>query len=246
MPRDLNITTADGTCPAQLFTPSTGTGPWPGVIFFIDGLGMRPVLPEMAQKLADAGYAVLMPDAYYRFGPYTPMEPAAVFSDPDKRAKLMEWVATLTRARKVSDTAAYLDTLDRLPEVKGDKYGATGYCMGGHAALIAAGAFPDKFAAIASFHGGNLAVDSPDSPHHFAPAIKAYVYIAGADADVHFDEAQKQRLEQALNDAGVENRVETYEGALHGYTMRDLPVFNPAALERHWAELLKLLDEKLK
>jgi carboxymethylenebutenolidase len=246
MPRlELSIPTDDGTCPASLFTPASGTGPWPGVIFFMDGLGIRPVLWEMGQRLADAGYAVLLPDAYYRFGAYPPMDPPAIFADEAARTKLMEWVGSLTRARKIADTAAYIACLAAQPEAKTGKYGATGYCMGGHAALTAAGAFPDKFAAVASFHGGNLAADNPDSPHHFAAAITAHVYVAGSIEDPSFPDEQKQILEQALTAAGVEHVVETYPGAYHGFTMRDLPVYNEAAAERHWDALLKLLKEHL-
>jgi carboxymethylenebutenolidase len=246
MPRlELTIPTSDGTAPASLFTPATGSGPWPGVIVFMDGLGIRPVLWELGQRLADAGYAVLLPDAYYRYGPYPQMDPPAIFADPDKRAKLMEWVYSLTRERKISDTAAYIEFFTARPEVKDQKFGATGYCMGGHAALTAAGAFPDKFAAIASFHGGNLAADAPDSPHQFANAITARVYVAASIEDPSFPEEQKTRLEQALTAAKVEHVIETYEGAYHGFTMRDLPVFNPEAAERHWVELLKLFSETL-
>ena len=246
MPRlELNITTSDGICPASLFTPSTGTGPWPGVIFFMDGLGIRPSQCEMGQRLADAGYAVLLPDAYYRQGPYEPINPAAIFADPEARAALMQRVGSLTRERKIADTQAYLACLATRPEVRGQKFGATGYCMGGHAALTAAGAFPEKFAATASFHGGNLGADSPDSPHQFAKAIRARVYVAGAIDDPSFSEDQKMRLEQALTSAGVDHVIETYEGAYHGFAVRDLPVFNPVAAERHWVALLKLFAETL-
>jgi carboxymethylenebutenolidase len=246
MPRlDVTIKTNDGNCPASLFTPSAGAGPWPGVIFFMDGLGIRPAMWEMGQRLADAGYAVLLPDAYYRFGPYPPMDPPAIFADTATREKLMQWVGSQTRAHKVADTAAYIEFFSARPEVKGKKFGATGYCMGGNAALTAAGAFPDRFAAIGSFHGGNLGADSPDSPHQFAKAITARVYVAGAIEDPSFPDEQKARLEQALTEAKVDHVIETYEGAYHGFAVRDLPVFNPAAADRHWAALVKLFGETL-
>jgi len=245
MPRlEVTIETNDGTCPASIFTPAGGSGPWPGVIFFMDGLGIRPVLWEMGQRLADAGYTVLLPDAYYRFGAYPPMDASAVFADPDKRAKLMEWVGSLSRERKVTDIGAYINFFSRRPEVNGEKFGATGYCMGGHAALTAAGAFPKSFAAIASFHGGNLATEKSDSPHQFATAIRARVYVAGAIEDASFPDEQKERLEKALTDAKVDHVIETYP-AHHGFTMRDLPVYSAAAEERHWDALLKLLKETL-
>ncbi len=246
MPRlDLTIKTRDGTCPANLFTPAKDAGPWPGVIFFMDGLGIRPVMWEMAQRLADGGYAVLLPDLYYRHGPYAPMDPAVVLTDPDARAALMKLVVSLDRDRKIADTAAFIECLSSRPEVKGDRFGATGYCMGGHAALTAAGAFPEKFAAAASFHGGDLAVDEPDSPHHFVQNITGRIYIAGAIEDPFFPDEQKERLEQALTSAGVDHVIKTYEGARHGFAVPDLPVFDAAAAERHWAALFKLFGETL-
>ncbi len=246
MPRqDVTIPTSDGTCPASLFTPSTGTGPWPGVIFFMDGLGIRPAMWEMGQRLADAGYAVLLPDAYYRFGAYPPMDPPAVFADEARRAKLMEWVGSLTRARKVADTEAYLKFIATRPEVKGQKYGATGYCMGGHTAITAAGAFPNSFASAASFHGGYLGADTPDSPHQFASAIKARLYIGAAVEDATFPAEQEARLKQALDAAKVNYEFETYSGAHHGFAVRDLPAYKPEAAARHWDVLLKLFKETL-
>jgi carboxymethylenebutenolidase len=245
MPRtDLTITTADGNCPASLFTPA-GTGPWPGVIFFMDGLGIRPALTQMAQHLADQGYAVLLPDLYYRAGAYAPMDPAKVFADDSLKAELMRKIGSLDRARKIADAGVFIDYLAARPEVTGDRLGTTGYCMGGNIALTAAGAFPDKFAAMASFHGGGLASEAPDSPHHFVQGIRGRVYVAGADQDSHFTEAQKQLLEQALTEAGVTHQVLIYAGALHGFAVPDHPAFNAQAAERHWQALTQLLAETL-
>src|SRR5690242_15679531 len=143
MPRlETSIKTRDGICPASVFTPASGKGPWPGVIFFMDGLGIRPVMWEMGQRLADGGYVVLLPDLYYRFGFYAPMKPAEVLADPKRREELMKMVGSLDRDRKVADAGAFIDALAARPEVKGDRFGATGYCMGGNASLTAAGAFP--------------------------------------------------------------------------------------------------------
>jgi len=128
--------------------------------------------------------------------------------------------------------------------VKGNRFGATGYCMGGNASLTAAGAFPDRFAAIASFHGGNLATDKPDSPHLFVGRITGRVYVAGAVEDASFPEEQRNRLERALTEAGVDHLVETYP-ARHGFAVPDLPSFDQAAAERHWAALFRLFDETL-
>jgi len=242
---DLTIDTPDGTCPASLFTPSAGQGPWPGVIFFMDGPGIRPTLHAMAQRLADGGYAVLLPDLFYRSGPYAPMDPATVFSNPEAKQKLMALIGGLDRKAKITDAGACLDAMASRPEVRDGRVAATGYCMGGNIALTATGAYPDRFAAIASFHGGSLATNAPDSPHRHVRGITGRVYVAGADEDAHFTDAQKQQLEQALTDAGVDHRVETYVGAHHGYAVPDHPAFDEAAAERHWKALFALLRETL-
>jgi carboxymethylenebutenolidase len=148
--------------------------------------------------------------------------------------------------RSTRDSGAFLDWLSKQPQVKGRKVGVTGYCMGAGLALRAAGNYPDRVAAAAGFHGGRLATDAPDSPHLLAPKIKAKVYIAGADEDAGFPPEQADKLRSALSAAGVENEVTIYPGAKHGYAPPDMPVYNQAAAERHWRELVKLLDETLK
>jgi carboxymethylenebutenolidase len=245
MPRtDVSIKTRDGVCPASLFTPADRKGHWPAVIFFMDGLGIRPVMWEMGQRLADGGYVVLLPDLYYRLGSYPPMVPAEVLADPKRREELMKFVSSLDRERKIADAAAFIEYLSSRPEVEGDRFGATGYCMGGNVSLTAAGAFPDRFAAAASFHGGNLASDKPDSPHLFLGKMTGRIYVAGAIEDASFTDEQKTRLEQTLSDAGVDHLIETYP-ARHGFAVPDLPVFDPAAAERHWAALFGLFRETL-
>src|SRR5712671_2521077 len=246
MPRlEVTIKTRDGNCPASVFTPANKVGPWPAVIFFMDGLGIRPAMWEMAQRLSDGGYSVLLPDLYYRLGSYPPKNPSQVLADPKLMGELMKLVNSLERDRKMSDAGAFIEFLSSRPEVKGYRFGATGYCMGGNAALTAAGAFPNRFAAIASFHGGNLATDKPYSPHLFVKNITGRVYVAGAIEDASFPEEQKIRLEKALTDAGVNHVVETYSGARHGFAVPDLPVFDKGAAERHWTALFKLFQETL-
>ena len=140
------------------------------------------------------------------------------------------------------DAAAFIEFLSGRPDVAGDRFGVTGYCMGGNIALTVAGAFPGRFAAVASFHGGNLATESELSPHRLAPRIKGRVYVAGADQDKSYPPEMADRLEKALSDAGTDHRCEIYPGALHGWTMADFPVYDEAAAERHYTELFALLD----
>jgi carboxymethylenebutenolidase len=239
------IQTADGACPAHILTPDT-PGPWPAVIFYMDGLGIRPPLVEMAARLAAGGYLVLLPDLYYRAGPYEPLDPKAIFAAPDVRAALAPLLGTTDNRRAAADTAAFLAYLDTRTDISGTKFGTTGYCMGGGISLTVAGTYPDRIAAAASFHGGNLATDSDLSPHLLAPHIKARVYVAGADNDSSYPPEMAARLEQALTAAAVDHRCEIYQNALHGWTMTDFPIYNEPAAARHWQELFKLFEETLR
>ncbi len=240
----VEITTRDGHCPAHVFRP-TGKGPWPAVLVYMDGVGIRPAMLEVGQRLADQSYFVLLPDLFYRSGPYAPMD-HSVFADPAKRKVLMEkFMGPTNPANIMSDTQAYLDYLAGQPDVKPGPIGVTGYCMGGLMALTAAGTYPDRIVAAASFHGGRLATDAPDSPHRLAPRIRSRVYVAGASEDQSFPEDMKQRLEQALTQAGVDHSIETYP-ARHGWVFRDLPVYDQTAAERHWKSLAALFEAQLK
>lgn len=241
----IEIQTRDGRCPAYVYRPS-GQGPWPAVLVFMDGLGIRPAMLEVGERLAKHSYFVLLPDLFYRSGPYEPMDPHTVFTDPEKRKVLMEkFFAHATPANIMSDTRAFLDTIAAQPDARKGGIGATGYCMGGRMCLTAAGTYPDSFVAVASYHGGRLATDEPDSPAALAPKMKARVYVAGAIEDQSFPDDMKARLEEALTKAGVDHKIETYP-AKHGWVFRDTPVYDAAASERHWQTLLALLDATLK
>src|SRR5580658_610673 len=206
----IQIKTRDGSCPSYVFRPATG-GPWPAVLVFMDGLGIRPAMLELGERLASNGYFVLLPDLFYRSGPYEPMNPREVFSDPEKRKVLMEkYFGPATQANIMSDTQAFIDYLALQPDVMPGGIGTTGYCMGGLMSLVAAGTYPDRIRATASYHAGRLATDVPDSPHLLAPRIKSRVYIAGAIEDQGFPDDMKQRLEDALTQAGVVHQIETY------------------------------------
>ena len=243
---DVRIPTADGPCRAFVFRPERA-GPWPAVIFYMDGLGIRPVLFEMCQQIADAGYLVLLPDLFHRAGAYEPMNAREIFGDTERRqAFFAKYPASTSNVKASQDTNAFLAYLDTLPDVRGKKIGVTGYCMGGGIALTVAAQHPERVAAAASFHGGRLATDDPNSPHRFVASIEARVLVAGADNDASFSPEQRDRLEAALRAAGVDARVEIWKGALHGWTMRDFPIFEAAAAERHMRELLALFDATLK
>jgi carboxymethylenebutenolidase len=240
-----DIRTKDGLCPASVFRPE-GFGTWPAVIFFMDGLGIRPALFDMGERLARAGYVVLLPDLFYRAGPYEPMDPKAVFAMADVRKALGHLLNSTNNQLAAEDTGAFLAYLDARTDVASKKIGTTGYCMGGAISLTVAGTYPERIAAAASFHGGNLASDSPMSPHLLVPKIKGVVYVAGADKDNSYPPEMAERLEKALTDVKVDHRCEIYAGALHGWTMTDFPVYQEAAAERHWRELTALYARTLR
>jgi carboxymethylenebutenolidase len=241
----VDIKTRDGLCPSSVFRPE-GKGPWPAVIFYMDAPAIRPALFDMGERLASHGYYVLLPDMFYRAGPYEPFDASKIKTDEDRRARFGKFRDSINAEKAMSDTAAFIAFLDGQPDVAGKRIGCTGYCMGAGFALRAAAAFPDRIAAAAGYHGGRLATDDADSPHLLAPKIEAKVFIGGAEQDAGFPPEQKDRLAAALTAAGVPNTVEIWEGARHGYTMKDLPVYNEAAAERHWRTLFALLDETLR
>jgi carboxymethylenebutenolidase len=234
------ITTRDGSCRSFVYRPA-GKGPWPAVLMFMDGIGIRPAMLEVGERLASYGYYVLLPDLFYRSGLYQPMNARTVFTDPDQRKTLMEkFFALATQAKIMADTQAFLDFLAQQADVQPGPVGVTGYCMGGLMALTASGTYPDRISACATYHGGRLASDAPDSPHLLAPRVKARVYVAGAIEDRSFPDEMKQRLEDALTEAGVDHTIETYP-AKHGWVFRDTPAYDAEACERHWETLVRLL-----
>ncbi len=241
----IEIRTQAGICPSYVYRP-TGSGPWPAVLVYMDGFGIRPAMLEIGERLASYGYFALLPDLYYRSGPYEPMDPHVAFTDPEKRKVLMErFFAFATPANIMSDTRTFLDYLAAQPDVKAGGIGSTGYCMGGFMSLTAAGTYPDRIVATASYHGGRLATDSPDSPHLLAPKIKSRVYVAGAIEDSSFPDDMKERLRDALVKGGVVHEIETYQ-AKHGWVLRDTLAYDAEAAERHWQTVIALFDSTLK
>jgi carboxymethylenebutenolidase len=239
----VDLKTRDGVCPTYVFRPSQT--PAPAVLVYMDGVGIRPAMIEIAEKLADRGYFAVLPDLFYRSGPYEPMDPHTVFTDPEQRKRLMEkFFVHASTANLMADTRAVLDYLHAQPSVVAGGIGTTGYCLGGLMSLTAAGTYPDEILAAASFHGGRLATDSPESPHLLASKMKARVYVAGAIEDPSFPDEMKARLEAALTSAGVNHVIETYP-AKHGWVLRDTPVYDGVCRDRHWMALLDLFGATL-
>ena len=243
--RPVEIETPDGVCPAFLSIPA-GDGPWPAVIMFPDAGGMRETFREMGRRLSELGYVVLVPDFYYRLGPYEPIDMSSALSTNEVMATIMRRARGYSVDLAVRDAGAYVDYLESLSEKAPGGVGTTGYCMGGRLSLVTAAHLGRRVAAAASFHGGNLAkADDPDSPHHRASAISARVYVAGAVDDQSFPDDQKELLERALGEAGVSHTIETYP-ARHGFAVPDNDSYDPAAAERHWTAMEQFFGSALK
>ncbi|MEU6553551.1 dienelactone hydrolase family protein [Streptomyces sp. NPDC046915] len=240
----VDIPTEDGTADAYLSHPGDGR-PHPAVLLYQDAFGLRPHLRAMADRLAGAGYTVLVPNVFYRHG-RAPVVELPEFIDPEARPQMWEQLTPLIRSLTpelaARDAGAYLDWLAASPLAADGPVALTGYCMGARLVLFTAGAHPDRVAAAAGFHGGRLATDGPNSPHLAAARITAEVYFGHADQDSSLPEEQIERFEQALTEAGVRHRCEVYAGAQHGYTQADTTAYDREADERHWAALLDLLD----
>jgi carboxymethylenebutenolidase len=242
--KTIDIKTKDGIAPCHFFEPPK-KGNRPGIIFYMDAFGVRPALCDMAERLASNGYYVLLPNLYYRASPNKPFDPATAFKEGPERDRLTPLFRSLNNKLVMEDTASFLDFLQHQPSITGQKIGCVGYCMGGTFALSAAGTFPAQIAAAASLHGARLATDQPDSPHLLASKMRAAVYVGIAGIDPHFTPEEKQRLESALQSAGVRHAVEVYPDVKHGFAVNDTPAYDRPASERHWQQILKLFTEKL-
>jgi len=201
----VDLTAADGVMDSYTFQPSTGDGPWPAVILYMDAFGIRPDLDSMAQRLADAGYVVIVPNLYYRTGAFEPFDPKKVFGgDEAERLRFRSQIDSIDNTTVMRDTEAILGFVATLPTVKQSRVGAVGYCMGGGFAISALGRFPERVVAAASFHGASLATDKDDSPHRLATQMRGKLYVGVAGIDPGFPKEQQDRLEAALRDGAVD------------------------------------------
>jgi carboxymethylenebutenolidase len=239
--RDIEIKTQDGTAKGRLFRPAAPAKA--GVILYMDIFGPRPVLDQMAERLAGHGYAVLVPDLFYRYAPYGPFDPKTAFAEAKTKALLLMLSGGTTQGMTIRDGSAFLDAF--AAEGIDGPIGVVGYCMGGARALNAAASYPDRIVAAASFHGGNLASDAADSPHRKAASIKARVYVGVAGVDGSFPPEQSARLAEALRVAEVDHTIENYVGVGHGWCIKDHGVYDEVGAERHWKRLTTFFKETL-
>jgi len=242
---DVAIKTPDGLADAVVFHPA-GAGARPGVLLWPDIMSLRPVFRDMGRRLAAAGYLVLVPNLYYRTTKAPVVGEVFDFGDPRDRAKLDQLRASVTPEGTDRDAAAYVAFLDAHPTIdKSRPIGVQGYCMGGPLAFRTAAVVPDRVAAVASFHGAGLVTAAPSSPHLLIPKIRAEFLVDIADNDDKREPAAKDTLKTAFAAAGRSARVEVFPGANHGWTVKGSQVYNEAAAEKAWADLLGLYKKIL-
>ena len=243
----VDVRGSDGLAEAHLFAPSTGNGPWPGVVFLTDIMGIRKANLGMAERIAEHGYVVLVPNIFYRVTRLPVVDFELKMGDERTMKRMGELRAGLSNAQMGPDGAAYAQFLLTQPNVRGPKVAVVGYCFTGSMAFRTAAAAPDTVAAAASFHGGGLYTDQPDSPHLLLSRIKARLYFGHAIEDRGMPPAAIEKLERLLKSWSGASESETYAGAHHGWTVPGRPeVYNQAQAERHYAKLFELLDETLK
>ena len=241
---EISITTPDGACDAYFVHPTSGSAP--AVLIWPDIFGLRPAFRQMGKRLAESGYAVLVVNPFYRTNKAPTSPPHADFGDPGTRETLMGLARALTAETAATDAKAFTAWLDQQPSVdKSRKMGTIGYCMGGPLVMRTAAANPGRVGAAATFHGGGLVTDKPDSPHLLIPKMKAQFLIAIAANDDAKQPDAKGALKAAFGSASLRANVVVYEGTLHGWCPPDSKVYNRDAAEKAWGELLVRLKTAL-
>jgi carboxymethylenebutenolidase len=241
---EVEIKTPDGVCDAYIVHPAKGRHP--AVLIWPDIFGLRPAFRQMGKRLAESGYTVLVINPFYRTkkAPTAPDHPD--FSDPATRAALMQLAGTLSPATALTDASAFVGYLDAHPAVdKNKKMGTTGYCMGGPFVFRTAAAFPERVGAAATFHGGGLATDKPESPSLLIPKMKAHFLIAIAENDDASQPDVKNILKDAFAKAKLPAEIEVYAGTKHGWCPPDSQVYNPDQAEKAWSRMMVLFKSTL-
>ncbi|HET9656474.1 MAG TPA: dienelactone hydrolase family protein [Kineosporiaceae bacterium] len=244
----LDVPSSDGIADALLAVPDA-PGRHPGILLYMDAFGLRPRIAEMAGRFADAGYVVLAPNVFHRSARSPLVDPSGL-ADPANReavfGQVMPMINALTPDLAVADAHAWLAFLTALDRVCDGPFATVGYCMGGRLALRTGAAAPDRVAAVASYHAGQVATAAPDSVHLTFPQLRAEIYLAHADNDGSMSPEQQALVAHALDEAGVTYTAELYRGAAHGFTMADTAAYDAAAEQRHWDTALALFRRALR
>jgi carboxymethylenebutenolidase len=220
-------------------------GPFPVIFFYMDAPGIREELRDMARRLATIGYAVLLPNLYYRAGTGTTFDQPQLRTEGPERERMWQLMASLTNVLVMDDTRALLTFIDEQSFARADRIGCVGYCMSGQFVFTAAAEFPDRIAAMASMYGVGLVTDRPDSPHLHAGRVAAEMYFGCAEVDSYAPPEVVVELERTLLATNTEFEVERYSGTEHGFAFPKRPVYDKAAAERHWERLFALFRRRL-
>ncbi|MFL6062023.1 MAG: dienelactone hydrolase family protein [Marmoricola sp.] len=243
----IEIAVPDGTAEAYAARPASGHGP--GVLLFMDAIGLRPEIARIADRIASWGYVVLAPNVFYREGTAAEIAPKTDLHDPGARDAHFRivgpMIARLTSDMAVADNAAYVAALRGIDGVDDGPIGVSGYCMGARLAVRAAGRHPEDVAAVGGFHGGRLVTDDADSPHRELAGSRAAYVFGHADNDGSMPPEAVEALGVALTEAGLEHANAIYPGSPHGYTMSDTSMYDETGAERHFTELRALLSRSL-
>ena len=237
---DVIIATPDGSADGYFVRPSSGTAP--GVLIWPDIFGLRPAFRQMAKRLAESGYAVLVVNPFYR----SQKAPTAAKGAATPIEDVRPLAQKLNEATHMTDAKAFVAWLDAQPSVAKDRrIGTQGYCMGGPMAFRTAAAVPERVGAVATFHAGRLVTDEPNSPHLQAAKSKAQFLVAIAANDDARSPGDKTTLKETFEKAQRPAEIEVYEGAAHGWCPPDSAVYNEPLAEKAWARLLTLYTKAL-
>ena len=241
--KKFEIAAADGPTEAVLYAPDDAS--YPGLLFYTDIFGVRPANQGMAKRIAERGYAVMMPNVFYRYGkpPFT--DASFKWGEPASMKIINGLFASLTGAMMEQDAPVYVEALVNRPEASEAKIAAVGYCFTGAMALRTAAVAADRIAAAASFHGGHLVTDDPDSPHSRISKVKGELYFGHAVEDPLMPPDAIEKLNDTLKAWGGRYQSEVYEGARHGWTVPGRDIYNPTQAERHYQKLFDLLKRNL-
>jgi len=237
---DVNVTTPDGSADCYFAHPASGTAP--GVLMWPDIFGLRPAFRQMGKRLAESGYAVLVVNPFYR----VKKAPTAEAGGATPIDQVRPLAQGLNETTHMTDAKAFIGWLDRQsPVAKNRKIGTQGYCMGGPIAFRTAAAVPDRIGAVASFHGGGLVTNMPNSPHLQAAKSKAQFLIAIAANDDARAPKDKDVLKETFAKANLPAEIEVYTGSAHGWCPPDSQVYNEPMAEKAWSRLLALYGRAL-
>lgn len=242
-----NIATVDGDMDTFVCHPDEG-GPFPAVIMYMDAPGIREELRDMARRIGTAGYYVILPNLYYRWGREDNygFDRSRIREDENEIQKMFDLMNAATTEKIVADTRPMLDFIANDGQAKNGPVGAVGYCMSGKYIVEIGATYPAEFAALASYYGVGIQTEEANSPHLNAHKIKGELYLAFAEQDNYVPPALLETIPQEMEKAGINCRVEVYPGTEHGFAFPQRPAYVKSAAERHWERMLTLFERNLK